>query len=127
MILCLHRNILNILYLIFLNPYLLKAFKNNKSIICHSDFIDGHAYHLYIIEVEKRNELYEYLKSNEIFCQVHYIPVYKFPYYRSISSEYIQLENAENYYRNCLSLPMYPSLSFVEQSFVIESILSYLR
>lgn len=102
-----------------------KAFKKNQSIIRHSDFIEGHAYHLYIIEVEKRKELYDFLKSKEIFCQVHYIPVYQLPYYRSISDKHISLQHSENYYKNCLSLPMFPLLSCNEQEFVIEAIKTF--
>jgi UDP-4-amino-4,6-dideoxy-N-acetyl-beta-L-altrosamine transaminase len=102
-----------------------EAFKQNQNIIHHSDFIEGHAYHLFIIEVLKRKELYEYLKSKEIFCQVHYIPVYQFPYYRSLTSEYIKLEHAENYYSNCLSLPIYPTLTNEEQDYIIETIKTF--
>ena len=102
------------------------AFNQHEKIIRHSDFIIGHAYHLYIIEVNKRKELYDYLKSKDIFCQVHYIPVHQLPYYRSLSSQQIQLEHAENYYSKCLSLPMFPSLSLHDQSYVIESVLSFL-
>ena len=99
-----------------------EAFNQNQNIIHHSDFVEGHAYHLYIIEVNNRKELYDYLKSKEIFCQVHYIPVYQLPYYRSLTSEYINLEHAENYYSNCLSLPMYPTLTKEEQDYIIETI-----
>lgn len=99
-----------------------EAFNQNQNIIHHSDFVEGHAYHLYIIEVNNRKELYDYLKSKEIFCQVHYIPVYQLPYYRSLTSEYINLEHAENYYSNCLSLPMYPTLTREEQDYIIETI-----
>lgn len=104
-----------------------KAFQQNQSIIRHSDFIEGHAYHLYIIEVEKRKELYDFLKSKEIFCQVHYIPVYQLPYYSSLKSEQIKLEHAENYYSKCLSLPIYPTLTDNEQSFVIQEIISFIQ
>jgi UDP-4-amino-4,6-dideoxy-N-acetyl-beta-L-altrosamine transaminase len=103
------------------------AFKHNSSIKGQSGVIDGHAYHLYIIEVEKRKELYDFLRSKDIFCQVHYLPVHTLPYYESFGWKQGDFENAENYYKGCLSLPMYPNLTTEEQVFVIESISSFLH
>ena len=99
-----------------------EVFSNMSSILRHSGFIEGHAYHLYIIEVENRKELYEYLKSKNIFCQVHYIPLHKMPYYAGIVNFEIDLSYSEKYYKHCLSLPMYPSLTNAEQNFVIDQI-----
>lgn len=102
-----------------------EAFKNSKKIIRQSEFHEGHAYHLYIIQVEKRKELYDYLKTKNIFCQVHYIPVHTMPYYKQLKFDYGDLFVAENYYANCLSLPIYPTLSDDEQEYVISSIINY--
>lgn len=101
------------------------AFKNNKNIIGQSAVVDGHAYHLYIIEVEKRKDLYDYLKTKDIFCQVHYIPVHTLPYYQSLGWKEGDFKNAENYYKACLSLPMYPTLKNEQQNFVIQSIVDF--
>jgi UDP-4-amino-4,6-dideoxy-N-acetyl-beta-L-altrosamine transaminase len=104
-----------------------EAFKNNSNIKGQSGVIEGHAYHLYIIEVENRKELYDFLRSKNIFCQVHYIPVHTLPYYESLGWKNGDFEKAENYYKGCLSLPMYPTLTKEEQAFVIESINSFLN
>ena len=85
------------------------------------------AHHLFIIEVEQRKEMYEYLQSNNIFAQIHYIPVHTLPYYKNIGYDEANLYNAENYYSNCISLPMYPTLSDKEQEFVIEKVLMFLK
>lgn len=98
------------------------AFKDNKNIKGQSGFVEGHAYHLYIVEVEKRKELYDFLKSKDVFCQVHYIPVHTLPYYESLGWKQGDFENAENYYKGCLSLPMYPTLTKEQQEFVITEI-----
>lgn len=90
-----------------------------------SGFIGGHGYHLYIIEVDNRKGLYEYLRKNNIFAQVHYIPVHLMPYYRQFGWKEGDLPNAEAYYKDCLSLPIYPTLSKQEQEFVIDSIISF--
>ncbi len=104
-----------------------EAFKDNKHIKAQSGVVEGHAYHLYIIEVQKRKELYDFLKSKNIFCQVHYIPVHTLPYYESLGWKQGDFENAEEYYKGCLSLPMYPTLTHQQQTFVIEQINSFLN
>lgn len=104
-----------------------EAFKNNKNIKGQSGFVKGHAYHLYIIEVDNRKELYDHLRSKNIFCQVHYIPVHTLPYYENLGWKQGDFKNAENYYKGCLSLPMYPTLTEEEQLFVIEQINIFLN
>ena len=99
-----------------------EAFKDMPGIKGQSGVVEGHAYHLYIIEVDRRLELYNYLRSKEIFAQVHYIPVHTLPYYRNLSSEKNTLPVSENYYAHCLSIPMYPTLLDEEQEFVIKTI-----
>jgi UDP-4-amino-4,6-dideoxy-N-acetyl-beta-L-altrosamine transaminase len=84
------------------------------------------AHHLFIIEVENRKELYDFLHSKGILAQIHYVPVHTMPYYKNIGYEGSDLINAENYYANCISLPMYPTLNDKEQEFVIEKILMFL-
>ena len=84
------------------------------------------AHHLFIIEVENRKELYDYLKLNNIFSQIHYIPVHLLPYYKNIGYDGANLIHSENYYANCISLPMYPSLTSDEQNFVIGKVLKFI-
>tara|TARA_R110002072_G_scaffold179628_5_gene335726 strand:- start:1688 stop:2857 length:1170 start_codon:yes stop_codon:yes gene_type:complete len=85
------------------------------------------AHHLFIIEVEDRKALYDFLKGYNIFAQIHYIPVHTLPYYKEIGYENANLSNSENYYSKCISLPMYPGLSEEEQEFVIEKVLFFLK
>ena len=82
----------------------------------------GHAYHLYVIKTPKRKELYDYLRKHNIFTQVHYIPVHLMPYYQKLGSKKGDMPVAERYYEECLSLPMYPSLTEEEQGLVIKKI-----
>lgn len=84
--------------------------------------IEGHAYHLYVIEIEQRDELIVYLRENNIFAQVHYIPAHLMPYYRDLGWEDGDLPLVESYYKRCLSIPIYPSLSEQEQLYVIQMI-----
>lgn len=85
------------------------------------------AHHLFVIEVEDRKGLYDYLRANEIYAQIHYIPVHKLPYYYTIGYNEADLRNAENYYSQCISLPMYPSLKNEEQEFVIEKVFEFIN
>jgi dTDP-4-amino-4,6-dideoxygalactose transaminase len=80
---------------------------------------------LYIIEVNKHFELYNYLRSKNIFAQVHYIPVHTLPYYQNLGWKEGDFPFAENYYRHCLSLPMFPTLTDGEQEYVIDQVKNY--
>jgi UDP-4-amino-4,6-dideoxy-N-acetyl-beta-L-altrosamine transaminase len=82
-----------------------------------------HAYHLYVIQISERRELYEKLRRNKIFAQVHYVPVHMMPYYQKLYGLVGSLPVVENYYAKCLSLPMYPTLTKQDQEFVISTIL----
>ncbi|MFN3342772.1 MAG: DegT/DnrJ/EryC1/StrS family aminotransferase, partial [Flavobacteriales bacterium] len=82
----------------------------------------GHAWHLYVIRTKKRKELFDFLREKNVFCQVHYIPVHLMPYYRDIGHKKGECPHAESYYEQCLSLPMFPSLTDVEQELVISLI-----
>lgn len=103
-----------------------EAFSNQKGIIGQSEHVEGHAYHLYVIEVEDRLGLYNHLRENKIFAQVHYIPVHTLPYYKSLGWKEGCFPSAENYYKHCLSIPMYPSLTDEQQQYVIEKITNFI-
>lgn len=99
---------------------------NGKSFLKgQSGDVEGHAYHLYVIEVENRLELYNYLRENKIFTQIHYIPCHLMPYYKQFGWKEGDFPFAENYYKHCLSLPMFPSMTDVEQIWVIEKIIEF--
>ncbi len=85
----------------------------------------GHAYHLFIIRTPERKVLYDHLRSKNIFCQVHYIPVHTLPYYRSLGNKAGDHPVSEQYYSECLSIPMFPSLTDAEQEYVINEILTF--
>ena len=86
-----------------------------------------HAFHLYVIQVEDRLGLYNYLRANKILAQVHYVPVHLQPYYRELGNKSGDCPVAEEYYKHCLSLPMFPTLTDEEQQYVIDSVLAFMR
>jgi len=99
-----------------------KAFAGKPFIRRLPEINEGHAYHLYIAEFENRDGLINHLRKNNIMAQVHYIPVHLMPYYQQFGWKEDDMPVAENYYRHCLSLPVYSTLTDEEQSFVIKTI-----
>jgi UDP-4-amino-4,6-dideoxy-N-acetyl-beta-L-altrosamine transaminase len=104
-----------------------KAFANSNIKLIKPAEGFSHAYHLYVIQVENRKGLYDYLKQHNIFAQVHYIPVTSLPYYKQLGYKTACYPNTNNYYEKCLSIPMYPTLTEEEQDFVISKILEFLQ
>jgi UDP-4-amino-4,6-dideoxy-N-acetyl-beta-L-altrosamine transaminase len=99
-----------------------EAFKNEDFVCNLSPANPAHAYHLYVIQVSKRLELYNFLRSKNIFAQIHYFPCHLMPYYQEKGWKVGMLKNVEEYYKGCISLPMFPGLEEAEQQYVISSI-----
>ncbi len=84
-----------------------------------------HSWHLFAIRLkdkQKRRAIFEFLQKNGIGVQVHYLPVYKHPYYQRNGYGHLALEHAENYYDSCISLPIYPDLTFEQIDFVVATL-----
>lgn len=86
------------------------------------------SYHLYIIQVppQKRKEIFDNFRRENIFVQVHYIPIYWQPYYQNnfaFKKGYCQ--NAEDYYEETISLPLYFDFKEKEFSSVISILKNY--
>lgn len=102
------------------------AFENTSIITPFRARNITHAFHLYIIQVDKRKELYDFLRQNNIFSQVLYIPAHTMPYYKQLGWKQGDMPVAEEYYSKCLALPMFPSLTEEEQDWVIEKVLEFI-
>lgn len=85
-----------------------------------------HAFHLYVIQVADRKGLYDHLRANGVLAQVHYAPLHLMPYYRQLGNREGDCPVMEEYYRHCLSLPMFPTLTDEEQDYVIEKVKEFL-
>jgi len=103
-----------------------EALKNHPLISVQSGVVEGHAYHLYIINLPRRDMLFEKLMANNIRPQIHYIPVHLMPYYKKLGFKLGDFPNAENYYRKAISLPMYETLSDENQERVITTISTFI-
>lgn len=83
------------------------------------------SYHLFIIRVSDKIhlELFNYLRKKKILVNLHYIPVYRHIYYKSIKNfNFKNFKNSEIYYRTAISLPIFVGLKEKNQLFVINTI-----
>lgn len=80
------------------------------------------SWHLYVIQTPegRRKEIFDGLRKAGIGVNVHYIPVYKHPYYQENGYRAVSCKNVEKIYENLISLPIYPDLKAEEQEYVIE-------
>ena len=87
-----------------------------------------HAFHLYIIQVDpaKRKGLYDFLRANNVYSQVLYIPAHTMPYYKSLGWKEGDMPVAEDYYTKCLALPMFPTLTDEEQNWIIAKVKEFM-
>lgn len=102
------------------------AFKEIDGIIIPSQSGGcNNSWHLYVIQVTNRDrkEVFNKLREMNIGVNVHYIPVYKHPYYRKHGYIDIHCKNAELIYDNNISLPIFPALTNAEQNYVIEKVI----
>ncbi|MFN8370755.1 MAG: UDP-4-amino-4,6-dideoxy-N-acetyl-beta-L-altrosamine transaminase [Bacteriovoracaceae bacterium] len=101
-----------------------EAFKNIGEVV--TPYVDKtkakHGYHLYVVQVNNRLEVYNYLREKGIYTQVHYVPIHMMDYYKKNHPTKNSLKRAEEYYQHCLSIPMYHSLTEADQATVIEEI-----
>jgi perosamine synthetase len=102
------------------------AFKDNHSIISVSRSPNvSHAYHLYVVKIEKgdRNRIFTELRNAGIGVNVHYIPVHLHPYYRKTFGTAEGLcPVAEKAFRKIISLPMFPGLKNKDLKYVINTV-----
>ena len=86
------------------------------------------SFHLYIIRITKKNKLgrnriFNKLKENGIGVNIHYIPIYRQPFYKKFNFVYSSFKNSEQYYSEAISIPIYPGLKKKEQKFVLDTII----
>ena len=84
------------------------------------------ALHLYVIRLkleeinQTHKEVFSALRSYDIGVNLHYIPIYQQPYFEQFGYQKNQYPEAEQYYTEAISLPMYTGLTQAQQSYVID-------
>ena len=103
-----------------------KAFENNPVVKIPPMVKNAiPSWHIYILRLQNCNnkkEVVEFLNSRGVGCQIHYIPVYRHPYYLKMNIKPENYPNAEAHYKECITIPLYPSMSDREIEIVIDSV-----
>lgn len=87
---------------------------------CYSSF------HLYVIRLNidhlstNHLEVFEYLHSKNILVNIHYMPVHLQPFYKDLGFSEGDYPESEKYYKEAISLPLYPNLSYSDQDYVVD-------
>ena len=76
---------------------------------------------------KKRKERFDKLRAMGIGVNVHYIPVYKHPYYQKHGYDGCFCPNAEEFYDRAISLPIHPNLTVEQQDYVIAQVLDSMK
>ena len=94
-----------------------EAFENLEGIVIQKEIEKSDTTrHLYMIRIDEeqmsctRREFFDALAAEGVQCQVHYIPVYWFPFYQKKGYQRGICPNAEKVYETCMSIPLYPAL-----------------
>ena len=109
-----------------------KAFLNSVVKPLYS-FNKNSSYHLFVVKVDfsklniSKVELFNKMREKNIGLQLHYIPINKQPYYKSLGYGNEDTPIMNIYYDECFSLPMYSSLSNEEQEYVIKTLFEVLK
>ncbi|MDU3814912.1 UDP-4-amino-4,6-dideoxy-N-acetyl-beta-L-altrosamine transaminase [Mixta calida] len=90
----------------------------------HPDSYSG--LHLYVIRLQLDKiktthlDVFNYMRSKEIIVNLHYIPVHTQPYYEKMGFKAGDFPEAEKYYQEAISIPMYPTMTEAQQNEVVE-------
>lgn len=96
----------------------------------HPDGYSG--LHLYVIRLRlgeigsAHRAVFERMRAAGVGVNLHYIPVYRHPYYEDLGFPRRYCPEAERYYAEAITLPMYPGLGEAEQAHVVEALRSSL-
>lgn len=95
-----------------------EAFKDIPEIIVQKEIPESDTCrHLYIIRLDldklncTRRQFFDAMSAENVQCQIHYVPVYWFPYYRHLGYEKGLCPKAEEVYKGIMSIPLYPKMS----------------
>ncbi len=85
------------------------------------------SYHLYVVKVDsldsdKHAKLISELRERGIFAHVHYIPIHLQPHYKSLGFKKGDFPNAEHYYQQAVTLPLFPDLTLGEVEQVVDTL-----
>ncbi|MDO4943454.1 MAG: UDP-4-amino-4,6-dideoxy-N-acetyl-beta-L-altrosamine transaminase [Lachnospiraceae bacterium] len=106
-----------------------EAFKSIPEIIVQKEIPESDTCrHLYIIRLDldklncSRREFFDAMSAENVQCQIHYVPVYWFPYYQHLGYEHGLCPQAEEVYKGIMSIPLYPKMTDEDVEDVIKAV-----
>ena len=69
-----------------------------------------------------RRQFFDAMAAENIQCQIHYVPVYWFPYYKHLGYGNGLCPNAEELYKRIMSIPLYPAMTDEDVNDVIHAV-----
>lgn len=90
------------------------------------------SYHLYVVRVDKLTRedqriLISQLRREGIFAHLHYIPIHMQPYYSELGFSMGDFPQAEQYYRQALTLPIFPDLTPSQVDFIADNVIGQVK
>lgn len=90
------------------------------------------SYHLYVVRLldvsqEQKRTLIERLRNEGVFGHLHYIPIHIQPYYEALGFNAGDFPNAEQYYQQAITLPIFPDLSSSQVEFIADKLITLLN
>lgn len=106
-----------------------EAFEEMQEIIVQKEIPESDtSRHLYIIRLAldklncTRREFFDAMAAENVQCQIHYVPVYWFPYYQHLGYKKGLCPNAEEIYKGIISIPLYPDMTDKDVDNVIAAV-----
>ncbi len=85
-----------------------------------------HSYYVYVVRHKKRTDIMNYLKKNNIFCNISYpFPIHSMKGYKHLNNKKLNLKNTDKLSKEIFSLPMYPELPNKHLKNVINALKKY--
>lgn len=106
-----------------------EAFQGIPGLVVQKEFFQSDTVrHLYLVRLDltrltvDRKHIFNALQAENIYCNVHYIPIYLFPYYQKLGYQKGLCPNAEALYREMITLPLYYSMTAEDVNDVIQAV-----
>ena len=106
-----------------------EAFSNIPELIVQKEIPESDTCrHLYIIRLVldrltcRRREFFDAMSAENVQCQIHYVPVYWFPYYQHLGYQKGLCPKAEAVYQEIMSIPLYPKMTDQDVEDVIHAV-----
>jgi len=102
---------------------------HNESIILppESDLSGWHLFVIRVVDETIRDEFFEWMRSNNIGVNLHYIPIYRQPYYKQFGFKAEDFTDMEKFYKSAMSIPIHPKLSNEDIDYIISLINEFFK